>query len=395
MRIRLLSLLSLAALFAVTPACLIEVPIATVASSPGADSAKLDILLVIDNSGSMCDEQLALNEAIFGTDCPIQSLNDPGPYLNPSPTVAAELERSCGLAQMLAAYDTDFRLGLITTDVGQCDNRYGFAETQPTLTCAGETVDWGRRPQRGCLQSASTWAQSWLTRDEGDFVRRLREGIGEIGTQGSPFERGLDAVDIFLDPTASRAPTCERHSTDFLRDDARLVIVFATDEDDCSHRDGAFGLPDEGEGESCSHTVEEFYSLRDPDASPSRCYLERDQLAPVADYAARWRARTDGDMSVFVLGGVAPDIAGRPVAAGCRQTSADGFSVQCFESQGSSNLTERHQECAPGAHDEECCTADGATRYMELAGLVDDSDAASICGDFDTAFKRLQDLIVR
>jgi hypothetical protein len=383
--------------------CVLDVPVGTLTDGGGAPElpeppARVDVLLVVDNSGSMCEEQQALLDAFFGVDCPIQQLDQPGPYLNPSPEVAAELEQSCGLAQMLAAYDTDFRIGIITTDVGQCDNRYGFAESQPVFNCAGETVDWGRRPQRGCLQAPESWDSRWLSRGDGGLQHQFAQGLLHLGEHGSPFERGMDAVDVFVDdsPQKITGPGCENDGRDFLRPDAQLMVVFVTDEDDCSHADGAYALPDENVGESCDHNVEQFYSITNPDADASRCYSEAANLAPVAGYATRWRQRRPAGVSVFVLGGV--DNGGtQPLA--CRLLDDGQITDKCWSSQGASSHTGPMQKCDPvrlseQGIDQPCCTADGAPRYAELISAFDGtSDGASVCGDFGTALKRVRLLL--
>jgi hypothetical protein len=387
-------------------ACTLDVSVGTLTDAGGppplpASDDRVDVLLVVDNSGSMCEEQRALFEAFFGLDCPLQELDDPGPYLNPDDDLAAELEQRCGLAQMLAAYDKDFRIGIITTDVGPCDNRYQFAETQSQLqlNCYGEIVSWGRRPQRGCLQAADSWGGRWLNRGDGAIAARFKDGLENIGTFGSPFERGLDAVDVFLDedPDKLTAPGCETDGRDFLRPGAQLMLVFVTDEDDCSHADGAYALPDENAGESCDHPFEEFYALNNPDADATRCYTEVDQLAPVTGYADRWKARRPQGVSVFVLGGVD---AGGTVAQSCFAEPGGAYTLgTCFESHGASGASGPGQPCDPAVLegqgiDQLCCTADGAPRYAALAReFAGSADGASVCGDFGGALKRVRLLL--
>src|SRR5688572_18036844 len=113
-----------------------------------------DILIVVDNSGSMAEEQQKLADNFINLrcadpeddstcECPLNDLADiPEEFLNPQPSLYegdGPLSK-CGFIQLLAAFENDFRVGVITTDVGPCDNRFDQFAT-------GEF-----RPQRGCLQ---------------------------------------------------------------------------------------------------------------------------------------------------------------------------------------------------------------------------------------------------
>lgn len=353
-----------------------------------------DILVVIDNSGSMCEEQQNLAQNFFDPNCPIDVNNVQPEYVNPNDETVAQLAPNCGFVQLLAAYENDWRIGVITTDVGPCDNRYGFAETQPALTCDGTTnPNWGRRPQRGCLQPYDVGNNDavLLQRGDNDVGTKFGNILANISTFGSPFERGLDAMRVFLSPNAQRAPGCEDHLDKFLRPDAKLVVIFVTDEDDCSHSDGAAGLPDENQGEACSNDVEEFYSLKDPDIAPDRCYTEQDNLTPVNEFASFLRAykgAEPGQVSVAVIAGATRDGDEGVTVEGC-VTGADGNPEGgCYESFGSSNLTGMGQKCNPtelannGINDE-CCKADPGTRYYQLADAFGTaaSKVDSICYD--------------
>src|SRR5437667_293891 len=73
--------------------------------APGGANKPLDILFVVDNSGSMTEEQLALSQTIYKDGCPIDDLqNVPEALLNPEPgsPVLEELTQVCGFAQILA-----------------------------------------------------------------------------------------------------------------------------------------------------------------------------------------------------------------------------------------------------------------------------------------------------
>jgi len=321
--------------------------------------APLDLLFVVDNSGSMLDEQNALARSIFDPRCPISDVgNVPLDLQEPSREVFDELSDVCGIAQLIAAMGGDFRIAVITTDVGACDERLP----------AGQDPDGLHEPtlMRGCAQGGI------ITRND-DVEAALQTAMLGVGTYGSSRERGLDAMHAFLAPDGKTAPGCEQDGDDFLRPDGRLVVVFVADEDDCSHQDGAFGFPNElaGEPEGCGDFPELFTN---PDARPALCVEQADRLAPVSFYRDTLRALVDEgrttDVIVSVVGGLRETGNGL-VAGDCIAREDGSFDGLCSPVLGAGN------SCT---EDEQCCSADGAHRYVEFARTVNaDSLMGSIC----------------
>lgn len=317
----------------------------------------LDILFVVDNSASMSDEHQALVRSVFDERCPIDDVTAvPQRFANPPPEVLAELAEVCGLAQLLAAIGGDYHIGVITTDVGICDERVSAAQDPDDVHTP--------TPMRGCLQGG-------LLGSAADIRAGFENAIIGVGTWGSPRERGLDAMEIFLDPDARRAPGCENDLDGFLRKDGRLLVVFVADEDDCSHQDGAFGFSDElvGEPQQCG----DFFDLFSVANSAARCSDDAELLAPVSRYAGFLRGlvsqgRTQ-DVYVGVVGGLFEN-AGLFVPGGCSPDDG-GVTAVCTPSFGTA---------ASCSEEERCCAADGAFRYAELAAAVN-SEAllGSIC----------------
>lgn len=162
----------------VTPTC--DQTIANDVDIPSEKAS--DILIVIDNSGSMQEEQDRLasafiNERVSGgvPECPILKddladfalcegeASDPPvcQFSNPTPEQLEGPLRLCGFIQVLAAFENDFRIGVVTTDVGLCDNRLPTSQSNTFCDVAGagtpecgtfNDISWGFRPQRGCLQ---------------------------------------------------------------------------------------------------------------------------------------------------------------------------------------------------------------------------------------------------
>ena len=359
-------------------ACVMQIPVhldgQPLAAAPGPANKALDILFVVDNSGSMIEEQRELALTIYDPRCPIQDLNAvPQALLDPEPGLLEELSRVCGFSQILAAYDRDFRVGVITTDVNACDN---------LVPAAQGGADWGFRPQRGCLQEIPSTGERIISRSDSDVAGKFTEMMANIGTYGSPFERGLDAVDVFLHPDDAWVnPSCTGDRDRLLRDDAKLLIVFVTDEDDCSHVDDVAVFP--------SVPVTTCGELTDPSlfGEPSACYTQRRALAPVVGYTERLRALKgagrEGDVSVAVIGGALDRGGGGLDAGGCIELDSGIASDLCFASGGLSNFTEAYAPCGPeqvAAHGGlPCCTADGASRYFEVRDDAVPFTGGTIC----------------
>jgi hypothetical protein len=376
-----------------------------------------DILIVVDNSGSMQEEQTRLAEAFIKDDgsCPIPaaSLKDFARcdeelppevcrFANPTADVLANELSECGFIQVLAAFENDFRIGVITTDVGLCDNRLANAQADRCIDnvcagsdapCTGETCEsgWGNHPQRGCLQPNGRDSlnkiiarQDLLDGDQtnDDIAARFTETLLNIRTFGTGIERGLDAAAMFLDPAVDRDSRCNGDLDSFLRDDAKLVVIFLTDEEDCS-RDSSVGDvseqscadPDgceiyrcvngtcsagrpEFEGEVCGEFPEHFSFENYP---TNRCYEDKERLTPPAQYAAALKRvkQNPKDVSVAVIAGGLPNADGEITEGACRFDGV-GASGACTETLGASNS----EACIASGN---CCVADAGGRYFELA----------------------------
>jgi hypothetical protein len=429
-----------------------------------------DILIVVDNSNSMREEQLNLAANFLNpnaSQCPIgvDDLDDfarckddnPPPvcaYVNPTADKlqpGGELS-GCGFIQILAAYENDFRVGVITTDVGICDNRApqalggAYCARSPTPSectvpdtcapidedfpdtkvCTGTGADcssdndcgltWGFRPQRGCLQpngppgpdALKVIARSDLEDSLGsndDIGDRFTRTLNNISTNGSGFERGLDAVRDFLDASnvATRDPSCQNDLQNFLREDAKLVVIFLTDEQDCSRLPDNDALADEFASDICGPQPPLEPGQSRPSAATCYTAFDNGTLSPVSEYAEflRKQKKNADDISIAVIAGGVRD-GDRTVAEGC--TQAGGQPVGgCWPAQGRSGTN----ACSPtpsdpqvrkdvaeggrGCLDEnenlkecelECCQADSGSRYFDLAdAFPDNSIKDSICYD--------------
>jgi hypothetical protein len=171
-----------------------------------------DILFVIDNSGSMADEQenLVRNFQTF--------------------------------IDVLANSDLDYRIAVVTTDLGNDADQItrgpeqaGIAGFAVDESSPYRAVDTGDRSDcrtlddvpHGCFRSSR--AEPWIDsqRDDPSAVVRAFRDTARVGTCGSGFERGSRAMLEALENTAPGG--C---NAGFLRPDANLVVIVVTDEDD-------------------------------------------------------------------------------------------------------------------------------------------------------------------
>lgn len=248
---------------------------------------KVDILWVIDNSGSMCEEQAQIREH-------------------------AEL-----FVNELVDVGIDFQLAVVTTDMtdprqsGRFQNQAQASDLQgPSCTievdisqCAGEGDELPPRLLRSSdyLGEDGEVAAALLARDFGCNAT--------VGTNGDGFEAGLEAMRSALGEELSAGD-----NAGFLREDAVLAVLFVSDENDCS--DG--GVLDKTNGNVCE--------------------WERGRLIPTSEYVDFLLGLKGGDASKIVVGGIiAPDDGtryevGEPVQPTCfSDTGGDGFAGYRYE----------------------------------------------------------------
>ncbi|MFH1812202.1 MAG: hypothetical protein ABIJ09_25925, partial [Pseudomonadota bacterium] len=234
-----------------------------------------DILFVIDNSGSMAEEQenLARNASSSSSSAPSNACDGSGfnalrGHIDSHPEQAQEdwpqniqaIFAECGFIERLQLFKNHFRIGIITTDMHDCDAPYGGAHRSSV-------------PQRGCLQTSvqdpTIKVLDWETPD---LANKFSNIVRNIGIWGSAWEQGLKSTQHFLtpagivDPRSPSAGTCAQSrdcSGDlpaFLREkelnasgdevETKLVVIFLTDEEDCSN-DGTIDEQQPGSTDLC------------------------------------------------------------------------------------------------------------------------------------------------
>jgi MYXO-CTERM domain-containing protein len=177
------------------------------AANAGTGPAALDILFVVDNSGSMAEEQTAL---------------------------VASFPRFLNVLSSLPMGPPDLHIAVISSNVG--------ISPFQTTGCVGNGDD-GRF--QNAPRTACTPPSGYFISDVGDPLTGDRitnypatttlpdvfSCIAKLGTTGCGLEQHFESMKRALDGHRPENVT-------FLRDDATLVIIFVADEDDCSASDG-------------------------------------------------------------------------------------------------------------------------------------------------------------
>lgn len=208
------------------PAPVEDAPRRVTQRTSAAGPLAVDLLFVVDNTGSMCQEQKALDLAF-------------------SDVVGALV----GVDYRVAVTSTD-----MNTDERGDDGRFLArpAPPVPALNCRGANNEPVAPDTEGCTEFLAARADPALIRPEdvadSQTLKKWIQCLTNLGTTGDGFEKGIAAA---LRATACDGPNTERFGAccgpegfdpqcelgptpEFLRPDAMLAIVFVSDENDCS-----------------------------------------------------------------------------------------------------------------------------------------------------------------
>jgi hypothetical protein len=390
-----------------------------------------DILFMIDNSGSMFEEQdnLAKNASAYsgGGACDLSlhasAVSQLKTYITTGagrgapaeqwvPTglpMAAEMKAiydDCGFIERLQLYDNDFQIGIVTTDARDLEG-VGTAHT------CGSALNYpnGRSavPQRGCLQPIPGFPRKIIRPTDGDSAaisQLFRDAVRNVGTCGSGIEEGLKSIREFLTPDAGRAdPSCVTDFQQFLRPatcltgdggsacltdqngqpimgpEKKLVVIDLSDEEDCSTTNSPDGGPQTGSNQT------------------GKCYTQPEFLIPTGEFVSFLRGlKSDPSLvsMAAIVGGNRPDpLDSNPerfVAGNCRCDGSGANAAPitaCDEVFGSSNIAcgaaVANQFCGtlttqvPDGGTLPCCTADHGGRHVDVARRMDNKILDSIC----------------
>lgn len=233
-----------------------KVPSSCEAPPPEVLPQKTDILLVIDNSGSMSEEQTAVAQEL--------------------PAFIEALRSGGGVSQ-------DFQVGVVTSAVylnpepgtGLAFRNYPdhSGRLQPIPADPG-TGNNGAVVVDGGFVSFPAGVQRILSGNDPEVVAKLALLVQQ-GTRGSGQETPLEAARLAVSDPLISTPLDEGGNQGFLRDGARLLVVIVSDEDDCSETERP---PEVTVG---------------PNGSIDYCNSQGDLLTPVGEYATFFKNLRD------------------------------------------------------------------------------------------------------
>lgn len=178
---------------------------------PSDECQKMDLVFIVDDSGSMSEEQanLAHNFPKF-----VKVLND---------------------YQTKSGAKLDWRAAITTT--GR-DVTYNITPPIPfpiPIPPSSEKGDNGAFRQKKDCGSL----RRWVERNDPDADETF-SCLAEVGTGGPSIEMPLESLKLALNDRVT-----DGTNTGFLRPDALLAVVILTDEDDCSREDDNFSITDD------------------------------------------------------------------------------------------------------------------------------------------------------
>ncbi|MCL4228273.1 MAG: hypothetical protein KJZ91_27725 [Myxococcales bacterium] len=156
---------------------------------------KMDIIFVIDDSGSMEQEQTNLRTNF--------------------PMFASVLNSY----QISTGEQLDYRAAVTTTGVTA-------SGTQVLPPPFSTSLPFNQTGQDGRFRQVSGMTRPWLERDDPNMAQTFGQAA-TVGINGPGLEMQLRAMELAIQPSTNPG---------FVRDDALLGIVILTDEDDCSFR---------------------------------------------------------------------------------------------------------------------------------------------------------------
>jgi len=312
----------------------------------------VDILVVVDNSGSMEAEQRMLETAF--------------PELIRSILTGTDLEGNIVHPPL-----RNLHVGVISTDMGVAGYNIGTCDIDPLY---GDDGILQNEPRLSDCDSGYPTFLSYAIGDEEEpdpaVVDKLSRDFGCIavlGTEGCGFEQQLEAARKAL--TEHSAPGGA--NAGFLRGNTILAVLFVTDEEDCSAADPTLfdtdGLP---------------YSLN------LRCYYESGKLQAIERYVEAFRglkAKPDDDLVLGFIVGVPPG------EAACNGTGSEIGTCLTLPEMGERVNAEGDlleyvcmypPGCTPGRDGN--CTSEAfpARRFVQLAQQFGaNAVVSSICAD--------------
>lgn len=232
---------------------------------------QVDIVVLVDNSGSMSQEQSALTARFPEL---INELVDP--------------QDRDGDTQIDHPPVEDLNIGVIDSDMGTASYRVSTCLANPDVGDDGCFRNTGNVLIGGCAASYPMFlSRNPLNRDSYTPTQMATDFacIATLGTNGCGFEQQFKAMEKATTVNAAFGG-CNQN---FLRPTSLLALIWVSDEEDCSVR------PD--------HTEMFDQDRVDLGHLNIRCYLHPDYVIDVNDYLTAFRAlRSADDQNKIVLG---------------------------------------------------------------------------------------------
>jgi len=304
---RLVMTACVALMCACTQRIVLEEPDAAPARDAGADgggscgaSASVDLLMVIDNSNSMLEEQASLAAQL--------------PVLVRDLVSPPDRDRD-GVPDWDAV--RDLHLGVVTTNMGA--GGYDVPTClEPVLGDDGRLRTEGNTSISGCATTYPAFLTARPGITDPDAIAADFACVAQAGTAGCGLEQTLEAGLKALTPSTSpvrffmdTVGHADGANAGFVRDDSLLVLLVMTDEDDCSAADP---------------TLYDPASPRYPEDFESRCAAHPAALQPLGRYVDGVSAlrASQPDLLLFAaIAGVPVDLLEGPDSASFDEILAD------------------------------------------------------------------------
>ena len=231
--------------------------------------SKLDVLFVIDNSGSMASKQARLMREVARM---IAIFTSGDKYAGSTRGLPAGLTDK----QRLFTPVSSLHVGVVSSNAGGIDNP---PSNQVAIRSCGGTGDDGKLQNSTSIAAGGVIAnrnefqgknagdvvisndpscalppqpvyQSFVTTDDPGVLAHTLSCVARLGVRGCPFEQPLESMWKALAPSQGVSATDpqfkfvngslgqgDRENQGFLREDAVLTVVILSDEDDCSVTD--------------------------------------------------------------------------------------------------------------------------------------------------------------
>jgi hypothetical protein len=324
-------------------------------------SSSVDVIFVVDNSGSMVGEQEQLGRS-FQAFAQVLEEKFGDTYHVAVVTVGVESQ---------ACPPCDW------TITGSCINETQengrFQDRRGHITWNADTPEFDFVQDTSCRVMTSSNADCFYDVDQ-------ERGIALVGINGCGYERGLAPLRYALGPLSNT------YNAGFLRDEATLAVIVISDEDDCGEVGDVYELTSDG-GNICYFAskgegpepgnpdyIPMTYHPSDPEQRPY-------ELTPVKEYY---------DFLVNDLKGGRKGMVKFAAIVGV--TDANDPSTTTIEYEwGPYNRWNVVSACTTPGCTGDYCFAEPGTRYIKLAQMFGENGyVASICqSDFSQTMERL------